>query len=158
MNTQLLELAARYTRHCLYRWQHHLGDFSGSPACCNLWDLIQAALGEARQSPQVPLGLVLSTICAEMEFKRKLVQLYPCSCCSTWTVDEWWLDSDRIVKVHRVIEVESVEEAAAHYSPILGGLKKSIYDPATDSYSNLDDDCNFFVTGSHGRCSKCSGK
>jgi len=111
MKTQLLELAARYTRHCLYRWQHHMGDFSGSPACCNLWDLIQAALGEASKSPQVPFGLVLSTVCAEMEFKRKLVQLYPCPCCAVWNVDEWWLDDGRIVKAQRVMEVLSVEEA-----------------------------------------------
>jgi hypothetical protein len=158
MKTQLLELAARYTRHCLYRWQHHMGDFSGSPACCNLWDLIQAALGEASKSPQVPFGLVLSTVCAEMEFKRKLVQLYPCPCCAVWNVDEWWLDDGRIVKAQRVMEVLSVEEAAAFYLPIFGGLKRSVYDPATDSYSSRDEDCNFIVTGSHGLCSGCQTK
>lgn len=158
MRNELLELTARYTRHCLYKWQHRMGDFSGTAECCNLWDLTQAALGEASAHPQVTLGRVLSAVCTSMGYRFKLAQLYPCPLCPTWTVDEWWLDGDTIVKAHRVMEVIEIQTAVQHYRIQLGTLKQAIYDATTDSYSCRDDDCNFIVTGSHGRCSACLEK
>jgi len=80
------------------------------------------------------------------------VLLYPCPCCDTWNVDEWHYDGEKINKRHHVAEFKSVHEAAEHYRTVLGTLKGAFYDAKTDSYSDYSDDCNFIVTGSHGRC------
>jgi hypothetical protein len=43
-----------------------MGQFSGSADCCNLWELIQASLGEGTNFPQVPLSEIVEVV------KRKL--------------------------------------------------------------------------------------
>ena len=88
------------------------------------------------------------------------VVLYPCPKCSTWNVDEWHEPCiPGLPNKHmHATECASVKDAMALYRAVLIELKTSIYDPQTDSYSCMSDGCNFIVTGSHGRCSKCAKK
>lgn len=62
----LTELTLRFARYLLYTEQHRMGQFSGSADCCNLWELIQASLGEGTNFPQVPLSEIVEVV------KRKM--------------------------------------------------------------------------------------
>lgn len=91
------------------------------------------------------------------------VILYPCPCCTTWNVSEWiypvdWPFTDaKIIKREHITEFPSIDDARKIYRQVLGTLIESIYDPKTDTYSNPDNEnANFVVQGSHGRCHRCS--
>ena len=56
---EMLILAARYARHYIYENRNKLG---GTTEFCNLWDILQDALGESEDFPQVPLAEVVEHI------------------------------------------------------------------------------------------------
>ena len=60
---EILQLAARFAQHLLYRDQHDqrtMREVTASADYCNLWELLGAGLDDPDPIPQVPLSEIIA--------------------------------------------------------------------------------------------------